>query len=121
MSRKKTKRNDIPYRVRRVIAFNTRRELVKRFPDCFIEKGLPKIPLKVGIFDDLMAVASDIPEAWLRIALCDYTYGPTYLRALLFGASRIDLAGRVVSSVSAIAEEGAIEKMKQYPWLKLAA
>lgn len=57
------------------LAKQVRKELVRRFPACFMPQGHPKRPLKIGIDRDLAERAPDIGP-WSRMAaLGDYTQG----------------------------------------------
>lgn len=92
---------DLEARRRRwALADETRALLVERFPRTFMPKGARKIPLKVGIYQDLRAAAPDISSRRLTLALHDYTSGRTYLRALIAGAHRLDLEGWPTGTVS---------------------
>ncbi|MDR6953828.1 ProP effector [Ancylobacter sp. 3268] len=82
-------------------ATETREQLAQRFPRCFMPKGAPKLPLKIGIYHDLKLAAPDISSRRLHLALRDYTGGPTYLAALREGAHRLGLDGWPDGIVSA--------------------
>jgi sRNA-binding protein len=90
------------------IIADTRELLVERFPAAFMPKGAQKLPLKVGIFDDLCLAAPDVDVRHLRWAINDYCAGPKYLRNLINGATRINLlgneAGFVNEEAAAVAE-----------------
>ncbi|GAB4071708.1 ProQ/FinO family protein [Ancylobacter sonchi] len=75
--------------------------LAERFPRCFMPKGEPKLPLKIGIYNDIKAAAPDIGGRRLFLALRDYTTGGTYLAAMREGADRIGLDGWPDGKVSA--------------------
>ena len=78
----------------------TRSILVERFPLAFMPRGAPKIPLKVGIFNDLIGRCPDIHRRALKSAMWDYCRGPKYLAGLLYKADRIDLDGCMAGSVT---------------------
>ncbi len=82
-------------RINRLRAENlvTRAVLCATFPNAFFPKGAAKRPLKIGIFQDIIALGADISKRKLRQALRDYTGGPLYLKALKAGEHRIDLDG----------------------------
>lgn len=76
------------------------RLLVERFPQAFSNMSDQIRPLKVGIYDDLVA-ATDLDPAALKRALRFYTGLTSYQHALAAeGAVRIDLAGAPVEPVS---------------------
>lgn len=87
--------------------------LVERFPLAFMPAGMPKKPLKIGIREDLEASMPDFQRFELRLALADYCGGPTYLRSLVAGATRIDLAGLPAGTVDAAEAEFAATKLRQ--------
>lgn len=77
-----------------------RQLLSERFPSIIRPQGEPKLPLKVGIAEDILEVAPDLEPAVVKKALKDYTGGPTYHRACLAeDAVRIDLKGEPVQPV----------------------
>lgn len=84
-----------------VTAARVRRILVERFPKAFAGWGESKPPLKIGIFDDLVAALPELPVAEIQQGLQDYTSGPTYTSSLTEGANRINLNGEPVGVVSA--------------------
>lgn len=99
------------WRIRWGKAEQTRELLVERFPRCFMPKGKRKLPLKVGIYQDVRSAAPDISARRLKDALHDYTTGRTYLRALVAGAHRVDLDGwpdGVVTTAEAIVASDAL-------------
>lgn len=81
-------------------AERTRAVLVERWPRCFKPKGAPKLPLKVGIVDDIQREMPEIGYRRLLHALTDYTGGATYLRAIVVGGERIDLNGEPAGIVT---------------------
>jgi ribosomal protein L7/L12 len=78
--------------------------LVDRWPYCFKPKGTVKLPLKIGIHDDILARWPDLwgpitmPE--IKAALADYTDGPLYLNSCSPDAARYDLDGWVTGTVT---------------------
>lgn len=73
---------------------------VQKFPKTFMPSGVPKIPLKIGIFEDLCAALSWFPKRAIGAALDDYKSGTTYLQILVEGAVRVDLEGFPAGIVS---------------------
>ena len=75
--------------------------LTEKFPECFSVKG-PIKPLKVGIFQDLAEKLNDdetVSKTRLRQALRHYTSSWRYLKAIKFGAFRIDIDGKEVAEI----------------------
>ena len=79
---------------KRTIALHGRFALAEKFPLLFAGKGLPKKPLKIGIFHDLRKACPEISYYQLRLALADYCAGPSYKACLIEGTARFDLAGQ---------------------------
>ena len=77
-------------------------KLQKRFPLAFPKNPAPKVPLKVGIFEDLMKHAEELGlnERELRSAIKVWCRGNRYWTCLVEGAPRIDLAGASAGEVS---------------------
>ncbi|KJK17316.1 prop effector [Burkholderiaceae bacterium 16] len=77
-------------------------KLQKRFPAIFPKNPAPKVPLKVGIFEDLVQQARELglTEPVLRDAIRTWCRGTRYWTCLVEGAARVDLAGREVGQVS---------------------
>jgi ProP effector len=88
-------------RQRSEIARTIRYQLVDRFPAAFKGKGMPKVPLAIGIFKEIKRRAPEITRHDLNIAMQDYTGGWKYLRAIVEGTFRVDLDGNPVSAVTA--------------------
>jgi ProP effector len=63
--------------------------LQKRFPNVFPKNPAPKLPLKVGIFEDLVVHAKDLSlsEAELREAIKTWCRGSRYWKCLVEGAA----------------------------------
>lgn len=83
--------------------------LQKRFPIAFPKNPAPKLPLKIGIFEDLVAHAKELSltEAELRDAIKTWCRGSRYWKALVEGAARVDLSGAEAGQVSAQEAAGA--------------
>jgi sRNA-binding protein len=71
------------------------------FPQCFVLYQQRRKPLKIGIFDDLLAATSGaIAPKELQAALRRYCRSAGYLAACREGTARIDLNGNVVGAVT---------------------
>jgi len=79
-------------------------KLQKRFPHAFPKNPSPKVPLKVGIFEDLMAVAPELAlsEAELREAIKTWCRGSRYWTSLVEDAVRVNLVGDEAGRVSSV-------------------
>ncbi len=77
--------------------------LQKHFPSTFPKNPAPKLPLKIGIHQDLLAKAKDIglEEAAITEAVKTWCRGTRYWAAIVEDAPRIDLEGQPAGSVSA--------------------
>jgi len=77
-------------------------KLQKRFPLAFPKNPAPKVPLKVGIFEDLVKHAAELglDEKELRGAIKVWCRGNRYWTCLVQGAPRIDLTGGQAGEVS---------------------
>lgn len=98
----------------RAIGRDMRDRLAERFPQCFAGWGKPKRPLKRHIHVDIRRAMPDVPAKHISYALYDYTGGPTYLRSVLEGATRIDLDGQpagVVNASQARHAEGCLRRL----------
>lgn len=82
-------------------------KLQKRFPLAFPKNPAPKVPLKIGVFEDLVAHGTELQltEAQLRDALKIWCRGSRYWACLVEGAARVDLLGAEAGRVST--EDGA--------------
>ena len=84
-------------------------KLQKRFPLAFPKNPAPKVALKIGILDDLLAQAAELKltEQEVRDAVSTWCRGSRYWASLTEGASRVDLngaeTGKVTASESAFA------------------
>ncbi|MEX3592602.1 MAG: ProQ/FinO family protein [Burkholderia sp.] len=78
-------------------------KLQRRFPAVFPKSPAPKLPLKIGIFKDLVSHTAelDLDEAELRDAMKEWCRGSRYWACLVEGAKRIDLSGTETSDVTA--------------------
>jgi ProP effector len=76
-------------------------KLQKRFPLAFPRKPAPKVPLKIGIFEDLVKHGQDLglSESELREAISTWCRGTRYWTCLVDGAARVDLAGAAAGVV----------------------
>ena len=77
-------------------------KLQKRFPAAFPKNPAPKIPLKIGIFEDLLGHADELAltEVALRDAIRTWCRGARYWACLTEGAQRLDLAGQPAGNVT---------------------
>jgi sRNA-binding protein len=75
--------------------------LCERFPRCFFMFERKRLPLKVGIFDDIAAqLEGAIESRLLSAALTHYCCNLAYRAAQLEGVARIDLDGNPAGAVS---------------------
>ncbi len=83
--------------------------LQKRFPIAFPKNPAPKLPLKVGIFEELVVHAKELSlsEAELRDAIKTWCRGSRYWKCLVEGAARVDLTGGEAGKVTAQEAAGA--------------
>ena len=76
--------------------------LQKRFPEAFPKNPAPKVPLKIGIFEDLIPFIAELkltqPE--LRDAIKVWCRGSRYWSAMGVDAIRVDLSGAEAGRVS---------------------
>ncbi|SDP51334.1 ProP effector [Ralstonia sp. 25mfcol4.1] len=77
-------------------------KLQKKFPLAFPKNPAPKVPLKIGVFDDLLTHATELglSEAELREAIRTWCRGARYWTCLTQGAPRLDLAGQPAGEVT---------------------
>lgn len=77
--------------------------LQKLFPKAFPKSPAPKVPLKIGVHQDLLAQsqAIKIPEADLKEAIKTWCWGTRYWACIVEGAERVDLDGNAVGTVTA--------------------
>src|SRR6266702_148824 len=83
--------------------------LQKRFPNAFPKNPAPKLPLKIGVFEDLVVHAKELSlsEAELRDAIKTWCRGSRYWKSLVEGAARVDLTGAEAGKVTAQEAAGA--------------
>lgn len=76
--------------------------LQKRFPKAFPKNPAPKVPLKVGTFEDLRQHAAELSltEEELREAIRTWCKGTRYWSCLVEGAKRVDLDGQEAGVVT---------------------
>lgn len=99
---------DMPISIYRTKVAETREVLAERFPATFMRKGeKTKLPLMIGITDNVIAALPEIDAELIKAAVRDYCSGPKYARAMKPGARRVDLEGRPAGTVSADAHERA--------------
>ncbi|CAG2358637.1 ProQ/FINO family protein [Burkholderia sola] len=77
-------------------------KLQRKFPRAFPKNPAPKVPLKVGIWDDLAreAQAVGLSEAELREAMSTWCRGNRYWSCLVEDAVRVDLQGNEAGRVT---------------------
>ncbi|WLE62617.1 ProQ activator of osmoprotectant transporter prop [Burkholderia plantarii] len=85
-------------------------KLQRRFPVAFPKSPAPKVPLKIGIFKDLVAHTAELglDEAQLRDAIKEWCRGSRYWACLVDGAARVDLTGAEAGTVTAQQAAGAV-------------
>src|SRR5262249_59917872 len=73
------------------------------FPLAFPKNPAPKVALKIGILDDLLAQAAELKltEKEVRDAVSTWCRGSRYWASLTEGASRVDLTGAETGKVTA--------------------
>jgi ProP effector len=76
-------------------------KLQKRFPKAFPKNPAPKLPLKVGIFKDLLEHSAELglDEAALREAIKVWCWGSRYWACIVDNAMRVDLNGQDAGQV----------------------
>jgi ProP effector len=76
-------------------------KLQKRFPKAFPKNPAPKVPLKVGIFKDLLEHSEELGlnEAALRDAIKVWCWGSRYWACVVDNAMRVDLNGEDAGQV----------------------
>ena len=92
---------------------HTIRKLQNRFPRAFPKNPAPKLPLKIGILDDLLKHAPNLrlTEKEIRDAIKTWCRGGRYWSSLVEGAARVDLNGNAVGKVST-ADAGRAQHME---------
>jgi ProP effector len=96
--------------------------LQKRFPAAFPKNPAPKIPLKIGIFDDLISHMTELKlsHAELRDAIKIWCRGHRYWTALVNNAIRVDLSGAEAGRVSP-EDAGRAHKLEEARLARVAA
>jgi ProP effector len=76
--------------------------LQKHFPKAFPKNPAPKVPLKIGTFEDLTQHAAKLGlnEAELREAIRTWCSGARYWSCMVEGAKRLDLEGNEAGVVT---------------------
>ncbi|NOV22096.1 ProQ activator of osmoprotectant transporter prop [Cupriavidus necator] len=76
--------------------------LQKHFPKAFPKNPAPKVPLKIGTFEDLTQHAAKLAlsEAELREAIRTWCSGTRYWSCMVEGAKRLDLDGNEAGVVT---------------------
>jgi sRNA-binding protein len=88
--------------------------LAETFPACFFVLQQRRRPLKLGIFDDVLAALDGVATAKeIALALRLYTSNGAYLRACKEGEARIDLNGNAVGCVTTEEASHARERLAQ--------
>ncbi|MCB5188927.1 ProQ/FinO family protein [Methylobacillus caricis] len=77
--------------------------LQKHFPKTFPKNPAPKLPLKIGIYQDLIAKSKEIglDEATITEAIKTWCRGTRYWASIVENAPRIDLEGNPAGQVTA--------------------
>jgi ProP effector len=96
--------------------------LQKRFPAAFPKNPAPKVPLKVGIFEDLISHTTELKlsHTELRDAIKIWCRGNRYWTALVNNAIRVDLSGAEAGRVSP-EDAGRAQKLEEARLGKVAA
>jgi sRNA-binding protein len=93
----------------------TRTKLAEMFPAAIPSNGVSwRKPLKVGIKDDLMRVATGGSAREIFNFLAAFTSGPKYLRSCTIGAARVDLRGRPCGTVMEPQARHAVAKLEAH-------
>jgi ProP effector len=87
--------------------------LSERYPNAFKPKNAQKVPLKVGIRNDILAAHPELSKNEVNAALSDYTGGPKYLTHLQPGADRFDLGGAISGKVTDGEAAWAVKRLRQ--------
>ncbi len=74
--------------------------LEERFPACFKPPGQPRLPLKVGIDQDIINLAPDLSETDVKQAIKSYVAASEYYLASTEGGVRVDLEGNAAGVVT---------------------
>lgn len=76
--------------------------LQRQFPAAFPRKPAPKVPLKLGIHNDLYALSESLQldQPQIKAAIQEWCQGSRYWACLIEDAARIDLSGATVGTVT---------------------
>jgi ProP effector len=85
-------------------------QLIEAFPATFRRRG-PRLPLAVGIRQQLQATMPEIPSNAICRSLSSYCSAPAYLRAIIAGATRVGLDGKPAGTVTAEQARHAAERL----------
>lgn len=88
--------------------------LLAHFPNCFIQKGQPKRPLKIGIFADILTFFPQIEPKHLSAFLCRYTSHPSYQLMIRKGEARVGLDGIICGYVLDKEETHAEKRLQKF-------
>lgn len=99
---------------KRRMADRVRLILSERFPMAFHERRTPKSPLKIGIFDDVVAACPDLTADEIKAAVADYCYGPRYWFAMTEKGPRVDLNGDEAGEVTVDQARRAIDQLLKF-------
>ena len=89
-------------------------QLRERFPDVISHLNADRRqPLKIGIDNDIRELLPEIDPKIVGYTLALYTGHIVYLRSLVEGASRIDLTGKEVDTVTADAASHAKDRLEK--------
>jgi ProP effector len=86
---------------KRLAAVATITQFAERWPAAFFILDARRKPLKVGVFDDIVAAAPEIDKRAVKRALAVYCSGGGYLRSVRAGAARVGLDGVAAGAVTA--------------------
>jgi len=90
-------------------------KLQKFYPKAFPKNPIPKVPLKIGVLEDLQARSEeiDISKEDLQLAIKTWCKSSRYWQACKEGANRLDLDGNpdgVVEAAGAAHARGMVRK-----------
>lgn len=93
--------------------------LQRHFPKTFPKNPAPKLPLKIGIHQELLAKAKEIglEEAAITDAVKTWCRGTRYWASIVEGAPRVDLEGNPAGEVTArdAAQARSLEARRKQP------
>jgi ProP effector len=85
-------------------------QLIEAFPATFRRRG-PRLPLAVGIREQLQATMPETPSNAISRWLSSYCSAPAYLRVIIAGATRVGLDGKAAGTVTAEQARHAAERL----------